>query len=114
MVGVLRNGELIRAQLDHLDLEPGSKVLVSTAATSKPGQNAKLCSPAEFVPMPSIVYRLARVASGDAVAGMSLVPVSAHDIAAGHALLIGANGVLVDHQGAPITMSQRHAYRYLR
>lgn len=53
--------------------------------------------------MPSIAYRLACVAAGDAVAGISLVPVSAHDIVAGHALLRGAGGVLIDQNGEPIT-----------
>ncbi|MCY1384718.1 hypothetical protein D9M69_730110 [compost metagenome] len=52
--------------------------------------------------MPSIAYRLARVAAADAVAGVSLVPVSAHDIVAGHALLIGAKGVLLNQEGDPI------------
>lgn len=100
--GVLRNGQFVLTRLDHLDLDPGSKVLVSTAAASKQALNAKLCAPAEFNPMPSIAYRLARVAAGDAVAGISLVPVSVHDIAAGHALLIGAGGVLLDQVGDPI------------
>ena len=53
--------------------------------------------------MPSIAYRLARVAAGDGDAGVSLVPVSAHDVAAGHALLIGAGGVLIDQDGNSIT-----------
>lgn len=52
--------------------------------------------------MPSIAYRSARVAAGNGVCGVSLYPVSAHDIVAGHALIIGANGVLVNEQGAPI------------
>jgi myo-inositol-1(or 4)-monophosphatase len=53
--------------------------------------------------MLSIAYRLARVASGDAVCGISLYPVSAHDVVAGHALLIGAKGVLVNEYGASIS-----------
>jgi fructose-1,6-bisphosphatase/inositol monophosphatase family enzyme len=53
--------------------------------------------------MPSVVYRLARVAAGDGVCGISLYPVSAHDVVAGHALLIGAKGVLVDENGASIS-----------
>lgn len=97
--GVMRDGRLTFNRLDRLDLEAGSKVLVSAAAASKPELNAELCAPADFIPMPSIAYRLARVAAGDAVAGVSLVPVSAHDIAAGHALLIGAKGVLLDQEG---------------
>lgn len=51
--------------------------------------------------MPSIAYRLARVAAGDAVACASLVPVSAHDVVGGHALLIGACGVLLNQDGNP-------------
>lgn len=103
LLGILRNGQLVQTRLDHLGLEHGSKVLVSTAAATKPELNAELCAPAEFILMPSIAYRLARVAAGDAVAGISLVPVSAHDVAAGHALLIGAKGVLLDQQGDPIS-----------
>ena len=53
--------------------------------------------------MPSIAYRLARVAAGDGDAGVSLLPVSAHDVAAGHALLIGSGGVLIDQDGNGVT-----------
>jgi ADP-ribosylglycohydrolase len=42
------------------------------------------------------------VAVGDAVATLTLRPVSAHDIAAGHALLLAAGGVLVREDGAPV------------
>ncbi|WP_069086212.1 inositol monophosphatase family protein [Pseudomonas sp. TCU-HL1] len=101
--GVLRNGQILLHRLEHLELAIGSKLLVSTAAVNKAELNAKLCFPAEFIPMPSIAYRLARVAAGDAVAGVSLVPVSAHDIVAGHAILIGARGVLLNQLGNPIT-----------
>ena len=100
---LFRNGQAVLSQLDHLSLKPGSRVLVSTAATNKSKLNAELCAPAEFIPMPSIAYRLARVAAGDAVAGASLVPVSAHDVVGGHALLIGARGVLLNQDGLPIS-----------
>ncbi|KPB98594.1 Uncharacterized protein AC500_4321 [Pseudomonas amygdali pv. lachrymans] len=76
--------------------------MVSAAATIKPEINSELCSPAAFHAMPSIAYRLAKVAAGDGVCGVSLYPVSAHDVVAGHALLIGANGVLVDEEGASV------------
>ena len=99
---LLRNGTPIRVDLSQQDLADGSLVMVSTAASGKPNINRELCSPGDFHPMLSIAYRLARVAAGDAVCGVSLYPVSAHDVVAGHALLIGANGVLVDEQGAPI------------
>ncbi|WP_338053638.1 hypothetical protein [Metapseudomonas resinovorans] len=99
----MRNGKMLFSRLDHLDLMPGSKVLMSTAAASKPELNSELCAPTNFIPMPSIAYLLALVAAGDAIAGASLVPVSAHDVVAGHALLIGARGVLLDQEGALIS-----------
>jgi hypothetical protein len=77
----------------------------------KPELNSELCSPGSFIAMPSIAYRLARVAAGDGDAGVSLVPVSAHDVAAGHALLIGAGGVLVDQDGTALRMPQKSACR---
>lgn len=97
--GVMRNGKTVPARLTPRTLQTGSVVLVSTAATGKPAVNSELCAPAEFVPMPSIAYRLARVAVGDAVVGTSLVPVSAHDLVGGHALLIGASATLLDEDG---------------
>lgn len=100
---VVRNGREVISRLEHITLTSDSSVLVSTAAANKPELNAKLCAPADFIPMPSIAYRLARVAAGDAVAGASLVPVSAHDVVGGHALLIGAHGVLLNQDGKPVS-----------
>lgn len=99
---LLRNGKPVTAKLSQQEWNESSKVLVSTAATGKPELNSELCRPANFVAMPSIAYRLARVAVGDGDAGISLVPVSAHDLVAGHALLIGAGGVLVNQDGLDI------------
>lgn len=99
---ILRNGEEISGRLKDWDLEIGSKVMVSVAAATKPEVNAELCAPADFVAMPSIAYRLARVAAGDGVAAVSLVSVSAHDVVAGHALLKGAGGVLLNQEGNPV------------
>ncbi|WP_275546304.1 inositol monophosphatase family protein [Pseudomonas sp. Marseille-Q0931] len=100
---IIRNRQTVHTRLDQLRLTSSSSVLVSTAATSKPELNSELCAPADFIPMPSIAYRLARTAAGDAVVGTSLVPVSAHDVVGGHALLIGAGGMLIDQDGEPIT-----------
>ncbi|NMX83606.1 inositol monophosphatase [Pseudomonas sp. WS 5503] len=99
---LLRNDTPIRVDLSQQDLDEGSLVMVSTAASGKPNTNRELCSPGDFHPMPSIAYTLARVAAGDGVCGVSLYSVSAHDVVAGHALLIGAKGVLVDEHGSPI------------
>lgn len=99
---LLRNGHPIVVDLSAQKLSETSMVMVSAAATSKPEINSELCAPAAFYPMPSIAYRLAKAAAGDGVCGVSLYPVSAHDVVAGHALLIGAKGVLVDEKGAHV------------
>jgi myo-inositol-1(or 4)-monophosphatase len=52
--------------------------------------------------LPSIAYRLARVAAGDGAAGVSLYPVSPHDVVAGHALLKAVGGDISDQNGKPI------------
>ena len=99
---LLRNGECLVVDLSTQELQEGCAVMVSAAAVNKPDINAELCAPAAFHAMPSIAYRLAKVAAGDGVCGVSLYPVSAHDVVAGHALLIGAKGVLVDESGETI------------
>ncbi len=100
---ILRNGREVSGRLNEQDLQIGRKVMVSVGASNKPEINARLCAPADFVAMPSIAYRLARVAAGDGVAGVSVVPVSAHDDVAGHALLKGAGGALLNQEGHPVT-----------
>jgi fructose-1,6-bisphosphatase/inositol monophosphatase family enzyme len=99
---LLRNGTQIHVVLSDEVLSQSSLVMVSTAATNKPKTNRELCAPGIFYAMPSIAYRLAKVAAGDGICGVSLYPVSAHDVVAGHALLIGAKGVLVDEMSRPI------------
>lgn len=96
---LIRNGQPVSVRLTDKTLSKGSTVMVSAAAVNKPELNRELCSPACFHAMPSIAYRLGRVAVGDAVCGVSLYPVSAHDVVAGHALLRGAGGVLLDENG---------------
>ena len=54
---------------------------------------------------PSIAYRLARVAAGDGVATVSLSAPGGIDHAAGHALLRGAGGMLLDEDGQEVTYS---------
>ncbi|MDT4852996.1 hypothetical protein FQZ97_872500 [compost metagenome] len=75
--------------------------MVSAAAATKAQLNAELSAPARFHGMPSIAYRLARVAAGDAVCAVSLYPVAAHDVAASHALLRASGSVLLDGHGQP-------------
>jgi len=100
---VLRNGQPVTTKLHARVLSPDTYVMVSSAAVNKPEINDELCKPGRFIAMPSIAYRLAKVAAGDGVCGVSLYPVAAHDIAAGHALLRGAGGVLLNERGEGIS-----------
>jgi fructose-1,6-bisphosphatase/inositol monophosphatase family enzyme len=100
---LLRNGQSIKVDLSDRQLTDADHVMVSAAAVSKPLLNAKLCAPGHFVSMPSIAYRLARVAASDGICAVSLYPVSAHDVVAGHALLRASAGVLIDQNGVAIT-----------
>lgn len=52
--------------------------------------------------MPSIAYRLARVAAGDGIAAVSLYSVSTHDVVAAHALLRAVHGGIWDERGQPL------------
>jgi fructose-1,6-bisphosphatase/inositol monophosphatase family enzyme len=99
---LVRNGQPVIVDLSNQVLSAESKVMVSAAADRKSEINRELCAPSQFHAMPSIAYRLARVAAGDGVCGVSLYPVSAHDVVAGHALLVASKGVLIDENGLPI------------
>lgn len=101
MSSILRNGQVITPAIKNRDLR-GSVVFVSSAAAYRRAENDLLCAPAVCEPMPSIAYRLARAASGDGIAGVSLYPVSTHDVVAGHALLRAVGGDLFDQDGKPI------------
>jgi myo-inositol-1(or 4)-monophosphatase len=99
---LVRNGQSVAAKLSDITWSSGSRVMLSSAAVNKAEINHELCAPSSFVAMPSIAYRLAKVAAGDGVCGVSVCPVSAHDVVAGHALLRGAGGVLFNENGEPI------------
>ncbi|MNF75738.1 putative inositol 1-monophosphatase ImpA [compost metagenome] len=99
---LIRNGQSVNSGLADQKLSSGSTIMVSAAAINKPELNREMCAPGSFHAMPSIAYRLARVAAGDGVCGVSLYAVSAHDVVAGHALLRGAGGVLLDENGSAI------------
>jgi ADP-ribosyl-[dinitrogen reductase] hydrolase len=80
-------------------------VLVSTYADFKVELNARAVAPMRFRGTPSIAYRLAMIAVGDADATVSLNAPNAWDYAAGHALLLGAGANLADGRGRPIAYS---------
>jgi ADP-ribosylglycohydrolase len=68
-----------------------------------PQANTECVRPARYIALPSIAYRLARVAAGDGVAAVSVNGPVGWDYAAGHALVLGAGGILVDEHGKEVT-----------
>jgi ADP-ribosyl-[dinitrogen reductase] hydrolase len=100
---ITRNGVPVTIDLSRRDLSATDVVFLNHGAGQRPVWNSVACAPARFMPLPSIAYRLARVAVGDGIATVTLRPVNAHDIAAGHALLTAAGGVLVAEDGMPVT-----------
>lgn len=100
---LMRNGAQVTPCLAKGALSAGAIVFVSQAAPEWPIGNAQAVAPARFVALPSIAYRLARTAVGDGVAAVSLNRPCGWDYAAGHALLRGAGGVLLDETGREVT-----------
>jgi ADP-ribosyl-[dinitrogen reductase] hydrolase len=106
-----RNGQPLAARLSEGRLEvsanPPPFVFVSQDADKNPPANAACVHPARYIAMPSIAYRLARVAAGDGIAAVSLNSPCSWDYAAGHALLRGAGGVLIDESGEEVRYSTK-------
>ena len=103
---ITRNGAVVDIDLSRRELTRTDVVFLNHGAGQRPVWSATACAPARFMPLPSIAYRLARVAVGDGIATVTLRPVNAHDIAAGHALLTAAGGVLVAEDGVPVTYGE--------
>lgn len=104
--GITRNGQPVAIDLRRRGLTPDDVVFLNHGAWQRPVWHGTACAPGRFMPLPSIAYRLARVAVDDGIATLTLRPVHAVDIVAGHALLVAAGGVLVAEDGAPVTYSE--------
>jgi ADP-ribosylglycohydrolase/fructose-1,6-bisphosphatase/inositol monophosphatase family enzyme len=100
---ITRNGRPVAIDLRKKELTAGDVVFLNHGAWQRPVWHGTAVAPGRFMPLPSIAYRLARAAVGDGIATLTLRPVNALDIAAGHALLRAAGGVLVAEDGAPVT-----------
>lgn len=83
-------------------LLPEHVVLVSQAADHRPAFNLEQAAPARYRGLPSIAYRLALVAAGEAEAAVSLAGPGWLDFAGGHALLRARGGEVTDAGGQPI------------
>ncbi|TAK52795.1 MAG: hypothetical protein EPO27_00475 [Betaproteobacteria bacterium] len=102
---IRRNGQAIEAGLLRGRLERGAIVWTTASGALRPHAFSRALAPAKFVAMPSIAYRLARIAAGDGVATLSLHSVNEYDIAAGTALVRAAGGVVHDAKGHDIAFS---------
>ncbi|MCI0458804.1 MAG: ADP-ribosylglycohydrolase family protein [Gemmataceae bacterium] len=100
---ITRNGQPMQVSLAERRLDRGAVVFVSQDADDNPPANIECVGPARYIALPSVAYRLARVAVGDGVAGVSLGAPVAWDYAAGHALLRGSGGTLLDKDGNEVT-----------
>ncbi len=101
---LLRNGVPVERAWPTAVTE-NSTVLVSTYADFKVELNARAVYPMRFRGTPSIAYRLAMMAVGDADATVSLNSPRSWDFAAGNALLIGAGAQLADAHGSVVMYS---------
>ncbi len=79
----------------------GQVALISQDADRCSSVNAALVAPGRYQVAPGIASRLAWTAAGLGDAAVSLYGPSCWDIAAGHALVRGAGGELVDQDGKP-------------
>jgi ADP-ribosylglycohydrolase/fructose-1,6-bisphosphatase/inositol monophosphatase family enzyme len=106
-----RNGHVVMIRLEEGRLDavdnPPPIVFLSQDADRNPQANTACVHPARYIALPSIAYRLARVAVGDGVAAVSLSRPCSWDYAAGHALLCGAGGILIDEQGQEVRYSSK-------
>jgi ADP-ribosyl-[dinitrogen reductase] hydrolase len=101
---VQRNGRPVPSRLANEALGAGKFVWATASSAWRPDIWSRAVLPARYIAMPSIAYRLARVAAGDGIATVSIHNVNEYDIAAGMALIRGAGGVALDREGAQIRL----------
>jgi ADP-ribosylglycohydrolase/fructose-1,6-bisphosphatase/inositol monophosphatase family enzyme len=110
---VLRNGRPIAFRPSG-ELSARDVVLVSSKGDRAAETNLRCAAPARYRPVPSIAHRLALVAAGEAAAATSIHSPGAWDYGAGHALLRGAGGVLVNESGEEIAYADDGSSQALR
>ena len=108
---IRRNGEPLSADLSRGRLDGDALGWATASSALKPIAWSRAFAPSRYVAMPSVAYRLARVAAGDGVATASVHPVAEYDIAAGMALLRGAGGVALDAEGREIVLTGKPGAR---
>src|SRR5919197_5792564 len=97
---ILRNGQPVKNDLSRRALAAGELVWATASSALKPVSWSLAVAPARYIAMPSIAYRMARIAVGDGVATVSIHGVNEYDVAAGMALIAASRGTTIDAQGA--------------
>jgi len=100
--GSLRHDEVAVEVALPAALGRSDVALVSSRADRDPEASLLAVEPARYRTTPSIAYRLAATAAGQAAAATSLYAPGAWDYAAGHALLRAVGGALVDERGREV------------
>ena len=104
--GPLRRNDVALAPELPKELTPHSVILVSSKGDRAPESNLRAALPGRYRPVPSIAHRLALVAAGEAAVATSIHAPGAWDYGAGHALLRGVGGLLVNEAGQEITYAE--------
>ena len=102
---IVRNGKPIFPDLANRRFAPGEFVWATASSELRPESWSRAVAPARYIAMPSVAYRLARIAAGDGVATASIHGVNEYDIAAGAALIRAAGGVVLDASASEISFS---------
>jgi ADP-ribosylglycohydrolase/fructose-1,6-bisphosphatase/inositol monophosphatase family enzyme len=99
-----RNGKPLQVDLSQRKLARGEFVFATASTAQRPETWSRAVAPAHFVALPSIAYRLARVAAGDGVATLTVHGVNEYDVAAGMALIGAARGVVLDAEAREVRL----------
>ena len=102
---IQRNGKALAVDLSQRLLRAGEYVFATGSSALRPSAWSRAVAPARYIAMPSIAYRLARVAAGDGAATVSIHGVNEYDVAAGMALMRGAGGVVLDAEGKAVELT---------
>ncbi|MBN1520401.1 MAG: ADP-ribosylglycohydrolase family protein [Spirochaetales bacterium] len=98
---LFRNGRRVEAG-DRVRVAGTPVVLASGGADTASAANVAACAPFRVRAEPSIAWRLALAAAGEADAAFSIFNPNDYDVAGGHALLLGAGGDLYAEGGRPV------------